>query len=89
VALIFNKNKNEVGDSYDKRKHGNPFVVFCCWRLHRRGRGVLFAPRAGAKTRALLGDKIGEGTEYLSTKGQEIKDQAVAFMEKGKRAIVG
>jgi len=49
--------------------------------------GVLFAPKSGKETRQLIRDKADEGTEYLKQRGNEIKQSATEWVDKGKEAI--
>src|ERR1035438_6949549 len=49
--------------------------------------GVLFAPKAGDKTRKQLSDKASEGTDYLYKQGQQVRDTAADLVEKGKNAL--
>lgn len=51
------------------------------------GIGMLFAPKAGHETRALIKDKAGEGTEYLKHRGAEAKQTAAEWVDKGKEAL--
>jgi gas vesicle protein len=51
------------------------------------GIGMLFAPKAGHETRALIKDKAGEGTEYLKQRGAEAKQTAAEWVDKGKEAL--
>lgn len=51
------------------------------------GIGMLFAPKAGHETRALIKDKAGEGTEFLKQRGAEAKQTAAEWVDKGKEAI--
>src|SRR5262249_9187262 len=48
---------------------------------------LLFAPKSGAETRALIGDKAREGREYLTAKSQELKEQAATYVDKGREVI--
>jgi gas vesicle protein len=49
--------------------------------------GVLFAPKSGIETRALLRDKADEGTEYVKRRSQELRDQAAEAVERGKDQV--
>ena len=51
------------------------------------GIGMLFAPKAGYETRALIKDKAGEGTEYLKQRGAEARQTAAEWVDKGKEAL--
>jgi len=57
--------------------------------------GLLWAPRSGEETRALIADKAGEGADYLKSRAQEstdyvkartddLKQSASDIYEKGK-----
>lgn len=48
---------------------------------------LLFAPKSGAETRALIGDKAREGKDFLSNKSQEFKEQASTYIDKGRDVI--
>ena len=48
---------------------------------------LLFAPKSGAETRALIGDKAREGRDYLTNKSQELKEQAANYVDKGREVI--
>lgn len=49
--------------------------------------GMLFAPQSGEETRGLIKSKADEGKEYLKKRGEEIKDSAGEYVERGKTAI--
>jgi gas vesicle protein len=49
--------------------------------------GVLFAPKSGVETRALLREKADESTEYVKRKSNELRDQAVEAVERGKDQV--
>ncbi len=60
--------------------------------------GVLWAPRSGNETRALLADKAGEGAEYLKGRAQdgteyvkqrsdEVRQSAADLLDKGKSEV--
>ncbi len=49
--------------------------------------GVLFAPKAGDETRDYLAARAGEGTDYLKRKGREVREQADAYLAKGKEVL--
>jgi gas vesicle protein len=60
--------------------------------------GILWAPRSGDETRALLADKAGEGAEYLKNRaqdgseyvkqrGDEVLQSATDLYEKGKSQV--
>ncbi|MDQ2711317.1 MAG: YtxH domain-containing protein [Acidobacteriota bacterium] len=60
--------------------------------------GILWAPRSGEETRALLADKAGESADYLKDRAQEggdyvkqrtddLKQSAADLYEKGKTTV--
>jgi gas vesicle protein len=60
--------------------------------------GILWAPRSGEETRALLADKAGEGAEYLKNRAQdgteyvkqrsgEVRQSAADIYEKGRHQV--
>ncbi len=60
--------------------------------------GILWAPRAGEETRALLADKAGEGADYLKSRAQEgteyvkqraddLKSSATDLYDKGRTTV--
>jgi len=51
------------------------------------GIGMLFAPKSGTETRQLIKEKAGEGTEYLKQRGNEAKQTAAEWVDKGKEAL--
>jgi gas vesicle protein len=61
--------------------------------------GILWAPRSGEETRALLADKAGEGADYLKSRAQEgsdyvkqrtddLKSSAADLYEKSRSSVV-
>lgn len=51
------------------------------------GISMLFAPKSGKETRALIKDKAGEGTEYLKQRGDIVRQTASGWVDKGKEAL--
>jgi gas vesicle protein len=49
--------------------------------------GILFAPQAGEKTRELIASKAEEGRDYLRNRGQELRNQAADYVERGKDVL--
>jgi gas vesicle protein len=49
--------------------------------------GILFAPKSGSETRELLRSKADEGRDYLRRRGEELREHAGEYVEKGKEAI--
>jgi gas vesicle protein len=50
--------------------------------------GLLFAPKSGEETRALLKERAEEGRDLLKRKSSEVRDQATDFYERGKEAVL-
>ena len=48
---------------------------------------LLVAPKTGEQTRRLIAKKAGEGKDYVTSKGREIKEQAEDLVEKGKGLV--
>jgi gas vesicle protein len=48
---------------------------------------MLFAPKTGQETRELIKNKAGEGTDFLKERGDEIKQTATEWVDKGKDAL--
>lgn len=51
------------------------------------GIGMLFAPKSGRETREIIKNKAGESTDYLKQRGEEIKQSAAEWVDKGKEAL--
>jgi gas vesicle protein len=51
------------------------------------GIGILFAPKSGQETRELLKSKAGEGTDFLKQRGENVKQSATEWVERGKEAL--
>jgi gas vesicle protein len=49
--------------------------------------GLLFAPKSGEETRALLREKADESRDYLRRKGETVRDSASDFVERGREAV--
>jgi gas vesicle protein len=49
--------------------------------------GLLFAPKSGPETRDLLLSKADEGKEYLKRRSNEVRDQALDALERGKSTV--
>ena len=71
----------------DRSDNTNNVVFFLVGGAIGAAIALLFAPKAGAETRALIGDKAREGREYLSSKGQELKEQASTYADKGREVV--
>ncbi len=48
---------------------------------------LLFAPKSGQETRDLIAQKAGEGREYLSNRGRELREQAEELVDKGRERL--
>lgn len=51
------------------------------------GIGMLFAPKSGQETRDMLRTKAGESGDYLKQRGNEIKQTASEWVDKGRDAL--
>jgi gas vesicle protein len=51
------------------------------------GIGMLLAPKSGAETRDYLRTKAGEGTDYLKQRGEDLRQTASEWIDRGKEAI--
>jgi gas vesicle protein len=51
------------------------------------GIGMLFAPKSGQETREYIKTKAGESGEYLKQRGQEFKENASTWVDKGKDVL--
>lgn len=51
------------------------------------GIGMLLAPKSGEETRQYIKNKAGEGTDYLKQRGDELKQTATEWVDKGKEAL--
>lgn len=49
--------------------------------------GIMFAPKSGKETREFLAERAGEGREYLTKKGRQLREQASEYVERGKGAL--
>ena len=49
--------------------------------------GILFAPQSGEETRKLIADKTEDGRDYLRRKGQQVRDQATEYIDRGKETV--
>lgn len=49
--------------------------------------GMLFAPKSGEETRVFLKQKADESGEFIKRRGQEAKDSAAEYVERGRSAI--
>ncbi len=48
---------------------------------------LLFAPKSGEETRDFLVGKAGEGRDYVTAKGKELRQQAEELVEKSKDLV--
>jgi gas vesicle protein len=51
------------------------------------GIAMLFAPKSGTETRALIRDKAMEGADYVKNSGMELRDKAYELTRKPAEAI--
>ncbi|MBM3787025.1 MAG: YtxH domain-containing protein [Acidobacteria bacterium] len=49
--------------------------------------GILFAPKSGEETRALLRDKADESKDYLIRKSSELKETSAEILDRSKLAL--
>lgn len=49
--------------------------------------GILFAPKSGEETRELIRAKAGEGKDYLKRRGEEARESASEWVERGRTAV--
>ena len=49
--------------------------------------GILFAPKSGEETRGLILDKANEGKDYLRKRGEDLRETAGEYVEKGKTVV--
>ncbi len=50
--------------------------------------GLLFAPKSGEETRAMLKGKAEDSREFVKRKSGELKEQASDFVERGREAVL-
>ncbi len=48
---------------------------------------LLFAPKSGEETRKYISDKAGEGRDYVSARGRELRKQAEGLVDRGKEVV--
>lgn len=49
--------------------------------------GILFAPKSGEETRELIRAKAGESKDYLKRRGEEARESATEWVERGRTAV--
>jgi gas vesicle protein len=49
--------------------------------------GMLFAPKSGEETREFLRQKADEGTDFIKRRGEDLRESATEYVEKGRTAI--
>jgi len=49
--------------------------------------GILFAPKSGEETRALLRSKADESGDFLRRKSDDLREQATEAVDKGKSVL--
>lgn len=50
--------------------------------------GMLFAPKSGEETRALLKGRADEGRDYVKRKSGEVRENATDFIDRGREAVL-
>ena len=51
------------------------------------GIGMLLAPKSGQETRDFIKTKAGEGGDYLKQRGEDFRQSASDWVDKGKEAL--
>jgi gas vesicle protein len=51
------------------------------------GIGMLLAPKSGAETRDFIKNKANEGSGYLKQRGEDLRQTASEWVDRGKEAI--
>jgi gas vesicle protein len=49
--------------------------------------GILFAPKSGEETREFLRQKADEGSDFLKRRGEDLREQAGDYVEKGRSVL--
>ncbi|MBS1831627.1 MAG: YtxH domain-containing protein [Acidobacteria bacterium] len=49
--------------------------------------GLLFAPKSGEETRALIRSKANDGKDYVKRRSGEVRESASDLMERGRDAV--
>ncbi|BDC49210.1 hypothetical protein F183_A15260 [Bryobacterales bacterium F-183] len=49
--------------------------------------GLLFAPKSGEETRALIRSKANDGKDYVKRRSGEVKESASELIDKGREAV--
>jgi len=49
--------------------------------------GMLFAPKSGEETRAMIKERADDSRDFLKKKSGEIRETAGDFMERGREAV--
>lgn len=50
--------------------------------------GLLFAPKSGEETRALLKGRADEGRDFVKRKSGEVRESATDFIDRGREAVL-
>lgn len=69
------------------RDNSNNFLWFLAGLGFGALMGVLYAPRSGRETREALKNTAQEGSEYLRTRGREVREVAGQWVERGKEVV--
>ncbi len=65
----------------------NRFMGFLAGMGAGIGLGMLFAPRAGDRTRAMIREQAASGADYMRQRSGEIKDAAAGALQEGSRKL--
>ena len=49
--------------------------------------GLLYAPKSGRETREELLDRLEDGRDYVKKRGEDARDRATEWVDKGKEAV--
>ncbi len=49
--------------------------------------GLLFAPKSGEETRALIKSKANDGADYLRKRSDDLRESATGLVERSKEAV--
>jgi gas vesicle protein len=84
-----------------RNENGEKLIWFLAGAAMGAAAALLLAPRSGRELRRLIGEKAGEGREYLADagrdvyskgkelfeKGRELADDAAELFERGRKAV--